>query len=287
MVKLSIRHATTYRYRSPVALGEHRIMLRPRESCELKLLAMELVVEPHAIVTWAHDAVGNTVATATFGSITDSVVIRGNVELELDTAAWPIFNIAASAIFFPFRYSDDEALDLGALAVPQYPDPSGRFRTWVRSFVHSQPTDTLALLTDINNGVRARASYQMRDAEGTQSPTETLERTWGSCRDFAILFIEAVRTLGFGARVVSGYLYDPDGQRMGSSGAGSTHAWAEVYVAGAGWIAFDPTNRSVGGANLIPVAVGRDIRQVMPVTGSFEGMGSGANMAVHVSVVAA
>jgi transglutaminase-like putative cysteine protease len=135
--------------------------------------------------------------------------------------------------------------------------------------------------------VLAWISYQSRDAEGTQSPVATLERTWGSCRDLAILFIEAVRTLGFGARVVSGYLHDPAQDALGSTGAGSTHAWAEVYVTGAGWIAFDPTNRSVGGVNLIPVAVGRDIRQVMPVTGSFTGEGATCTeMAVEVSVSA-
>ena len=103
-------------------------------------------------------------------------------------------------------------------------------------------------------------------------PAHTLERGWGSCRDMAVLFIEAVRTLGFGARIVSGYLHNPAGDIAGSEGAGTTHAWAEVYVSGAGWITFDPTNRNVGGANLIPVAVGRDIRQVMPVAGSFVGM---------------
>ena len=90
-------------------------------------------------------------------------------------------------------------------------------------------------------------SYQSREDEGTQTPIETLDRGFGSCRDFAVLFVEAARTLGFGARLVSGYLFNPDQMLHGLTDAGSTHAWAEVFVPGAGWISFDPTNRSVGG----------------------------------------
>ncbi len=132
-------------------------------------------------------------------------------------------------------------------------------------------------------GVSKWIRYQSREDEGTQSPPETLDRGWGSCRDFAVLFAEAARSLGFGARIVSGYLYNPGQDSAGSEGAGSTHAWAEVYVPGAGWITFDPTNRSVGGFNLIPVAVARDIRQVVPVSGSFVGM-SDAFMGMEVEV---
>ena len=144
-------------------------------------------------------------------------------------------------------------------------------RGWARAFVGGNPTDTLALLKDLSTGVSAWICYQSREDEGAQSPTQTLDRGWGSCRDFAVLFVEAARCLGFGARIVSGYLYNPDQDIVGSRDAGSTHAWAEVYVPGAGWITFDPTNRSVGGFNLIPVAVARDIRQAMPVAGSFVG----------------
>jgi transglutaminase-like putative cysteine protease len=97
-----------------------------------------------------------------------------------------------------------------------------------------------------------------------------------------------VRSLGFGARIVSGYLYDPDLDMRGSTGAGSTHAWAEVYVPGAGWITFDPTNRSVGGFNLIPVAMARHISQTMPVSGSFAGNASAfLGLEVMVAVMAA
>jgi transglutaminase-like putative cysteine protease len=247
-------------------------MLRPRESRELRLLAIDLSLEPPAQVTWAYDVAGNMVATAVFQTMVDQLIIDSAAELELDAVSWPVFDVAASAISYPFRYSDDEWTDLGALAAPQYLDPAGRLRDWVLGFVRSNPTDTLSLLKDINAGISASISYRSRDDEGTQTPVETLERGWGSCRDFAVLFIEAVRSLGFGARIVSGYLHRPNQNVAGSGGAGTTHGWAEVYVPGAGWITFDPTNRSVGSANLIPVAVGRDIRQVMPVAGSFVGM---------------
>lgn len=285
MITLRIRHRTTYSYNGLVSLRPHRLMLRPRESRELRLRSMELEVEPQASVTWAHDVAGNIVATAAFQAMTDRLVIESLAELELDAVAWPVFDVAASAIFHPFSYSTDERIDLGGLTAPQYADPAERLRSWSEAFVRSTPTDTLALLKDINAGVAAWVSYQERDDEGTQSPVETLERGWGSCRDMAVLFIEAVRALGFGARIVSGYLHNPAREIVGSAGAGTTHAWAEVYVPGAGWITFDPTNHSVGGANLIPVAVGRDIRQVMPVVGEFIGMNDAFEaMTVEVSV---
>lgn len=129
-------------------------------------------------------------------------------------------------------------------------------------------TDTLALLKDLAVGVFEQVSYQSREEEGTQSPLQTLERGWGSCRDLAVLFIESARNLGFGARIISGYLYNPD---RAAGVAGSTHAWAEIFLPGAGWITVDPTNRGIGSFNLIPVAVGRIINQVMPIIGTFQG----------------
>lgn len=271
MTTLKITHRTTYRFREPVSLGPHRLMLRPRESRELRLIASEVSVAPEAVLTWAHDVFGNAVATAGFPALTDRLVIDSVTELELSAAAWPVFAIAASAIRFPFRYSDDEWTDLGAMAVLQHPDPEGRLRGWAQAFVRGGSTDTLALLKDLSAGISGWISYQSREDEGTQSPIQTLDRGWGSCRDFAVLFAEAARSLGFGARIVSGYLYNPDLALLGSTDRGATHAWAEVYVPGAGWITFDPTNRSVGGANLIPVAVARAIHQAMPVSGSFVG----------------
>ena len=272
VIALKIHHKTVYRFRQPVRLWPHRLMLRPRENRDLRLMSHTLAITPAPVLSWAHDVFGNAVAMATFAATTDMLVIESRADILLNAAPWPVFDIAASAISYPFRYSDDEWTDLGALAIEQYPDQAERLRIWARGFIRSNPTDTLSLLKDLSLGVAERISYKSREVEGTQSPTQTLDRGWGSCRDFAVLFAEATRTLGFGARIVSGYLYNPSQYSVGSSGSGSTHAWAEVYIPGAGWITFDPTNRGVGGFNLIPVAVRRDIRQIMPVVGSFVGM---------------
>jgi transglutaminase-like putative cysteine protease len=246
-------------------------MLRPRESRNLRLLAHDLVCSPAATVTWAHDVFGNTVATATFSEASDTLVVESTAELTIDLDRWPVFEIAASAANYPFLLTEDDMTDLGALRLQSYLDTAGELREFAQSFIAGDPTDTLCLLRDICEGVATRVAYEVREEEYTQTPEQTLARNRGSCRDFAALFVDAVRSLGFGARIVSGYLYDPEQQSLGSTGNGSTHAWAEVYVPGAGWITFDPTNRSVGGYNLVPVAVARHIRQTIPVAGSFVG----------------
>lgn len=276
MVDLCIRHRTIYDYRVTVMPWPHRLMLRPRESHELRLIGHTLGVSPDASIGWAQDVFGNTVATATFAAMTDRLVVDSVATVRLDAAAWPVFAIAASATSYPFRYADEEWQDLGAFAVPQHPDPDDRLRCWAQGFVRSNPTDTLSLLKDLAAGVSAAIAYEPRDEEGTRSPAESLDRATGSCRDLATLFIEAARRLGFGARAVSGYLHDPAGDggvetTPPRASASTTHAWAEIYLPGAGWVTFDPTNRSIGGANLIPVAVARDIRHAIPVAGTFSG----------------
>jgi transglutaminase-like putative cysteine protease len=210
---------------------------------------------------------GNAIATASFDMPAEKLVIESNATLELNSEAWPVFPIAARGINYPFAYSQEERTDLGALLTCQYPDPNGRVSAWAAGFVLGNTTDTLALLKDLNASISAIASYQAREDEGTQSPARTLDLGRGSCRDFAVLFVEAARSLGFGARLVSGYNFAPALQGQ----SGTTHAWAEIFLPGAGWITFDPTNRQLGGFNLIPVAVVRDLSQAAPISGSFVG----------------
>jgi transglutaminase-like putative cysteine protease len=281
---LRIRHRTDYLYSARVALGPHRLMLRPREGIGCRLRSFGLMVEPAAQIAWTEDVFGNAIATASFEGSADRLTVESVAEVEILAERWPVFPIAVSAQTWPFRHGDAEWADLGHLTRPCYRDEDGGLARWAQAFVAARTTDTLSLLKDLCNGVSLYVGYETRDEEGTQSPVDTLGRGVGSCRDFATLFVEAARTLGFGARIVSGYYHDPEGVLAGSGGDGTTHAWAEVYLPGAGWIAFDPTNRAVGGYNLVPVAVARDIAETVPVAGHFGGSGVTSTMKVTVEV---
>lgn len=279
-MKLRILHETIYTYRRPVVLQPHRLMIVPRGTHELRVLARTLSLTPDAEVDWTQDVFGNLVATASFTNPTDRLTISADIIVEQCAPAWPIFRISPGAHSYPFAYGEQEVVDLGALLNPQYADEVQDIEAWALRFIYERPTDTLSLLKAINSGIADAIAYRVRDEEGTQSPQTTLSIASGSCRDMAALFIAAVRTLGFGARAVSGYLYDPD-----QDGPGSTHAWAEVYLPAAGWIAFDPTHGRVGSGNLIAAAVGRCNAQIMPVTGGYTGtVEEFVDMSVSVSV---
>jgi len=246
-----------------------------------------LTFSPSASVRWMHDVFGNSVAIASFSKLSTELRIESSLVLETFSAERPPFQITPDALRYPFIYSADDRIDLGRTLERQHPDPNDRLGSWARGFVMSNPTDTSALLADLNSGVGTQISYQSRETEGTQTPIETLNRGWGSCRDLAVLLIEAARSLGFGARVVTGYLYRAADDSPVAIGAGATHAWADIYVPGSGWIAYDPTNRTIGGKDLIRVAVTRDISQAVPISGSFVGTAdSYLGMTVDVTVTA-
>jgi transglutaminase-like putative cysteine protease len=292
MAAISVVHRTVYRYAAPVRLGEHRLMCRPRDSHDLRLLDTGLSIAPKpARVRWLHDAFGNSIALAAFDEQpTAELVFESSFRAEHYPAEAAQIEIEPYASIYPFHYSFEEMPDLTRTVERHYADPARRVDQWARDFLgETRNCETLPLLMAMNEAIRSGFEYARREEMGTQTPLETLERGSGSCRDFALLMMEAVRSLGFAARFVSGYLYDEKliGAESGMVGGGATHAWAQVFLPGAGWIEFDPTNALVGGRNLIRVAVARDAAQAAPLSGSYVGKPADfLEMAVEVAVTA-
>lgn len=287
MKYLTVRHETHYRYSAPVKFGTHRLMLRPRDSHDLRLVGAELTLSPPGETRWIHDVFGNSVAQVEFAAPAAELLIVSTLHLEHYGLTRPVFPIAPEAQVYPFVYSANDRSDLGRLLDRHYPDPNGLVDTWAKQFVSGRFMSTYNLLSNMNAAIKEQFTYNMRFEEGTQTPIETLQRRSGTCRDFALLFVEAVRSLGFGARFITGYLYDPalDGGVSGIQGSGATHAWADVYLPGAGWVEYDPTNGLIAGDNLIRVAVTRDPSQAIPIAGIFDGtMGQFLGMTVDVTV---
>jgi transglutaminase-like putative cysteine protease len=288
MKYLTVRHTTRYRYAQPATFGTHRLMLRPRDSHDMRLVDAELTLSPPGEVQWSHDVFGNSIAHVEFAQSGTELLIDSTLHLERYAVVRPRFAITHEAESYPFVYSASDRSDLGRLLDRHYPDPHEVVDKWAKEFVVESPMPTLELLASLNAAFKTDFTYNVRYEEGTQSPTETLEKRSGTCRDYALLFIEAVRSLGFGARFITGYLYDPalDGGNA-MQGAGATHAWADVYLPGAGWVEFDPTNGIIAGENLIRVAVTRDPSQGLPISGSFTGRPSDfLGMSVEVIVSA-
>jgi transglutaminase-like putative cysteine protease len=233
---------------------------------------------------WLQDVFGNSVAIATF--------TRRALRLHIESFARVVHqphelvdvHIENYARSYPFTYASEDMPDLLRSIERQHLDPRRRVDNWARRFVRiGGQTDTLGMLTDMTHAIKREFTYLPRHQKGTQTPIETLERGKGTCRDYAMLMIEAVRALGLAARFVSGYLYNPVGSRE-QKGGGNTHAWVRVYLPGSGWVEFDPTNAIVGTRGLIRVAVARDIYQAVPISGSWSGFpGSFQGMDVSVN----
>ena len=284
MSHLTVRHLTVYRYSEPVELGEHRMMFRPRESHDLRLLSSSLEISPQpSRLRWLHDAFDNSVAVATFIGKTAELSFNSSVTLEHFENTLPEYPLEDYAKTYPFRYSDEELHNLALALLNQHPGDS--VSDWVSQFLDpSGVTGTMDLLRSMTLGISQNFRYTPRREKGVQSPRETLHRGCGSCRDFAVLMIEATRWLGLAARFVSGYIFVP-GMDSDVNGGGATHAWMQAYLPGAGWIDFDPTNSIIGNRNLIRVGLAWEQCQVLPLWGTYIGTAASfLGMEVTVSV---
>ena len=286
MPRLRIHHKTEYRYAHPVAFGEHRVMLRPRDGHDLRVRDSKLTIVPEPMrLRWIHDVFGNSVAIATFDERARKLTFVSQVTVDHEPEEEFALTPDDPAYFYPFLYDNEEFPDLRHYVTPNYSDPDGELAAWARNFLDEEaPTPTFKILSGMTHGIRDSFAYRKRHEQGTQHPLDTLQTGSGTCRDYALLMIEALRRLGIAARFVSGYLFTGDDARH--LGGGSTHAWVQVYLPSAGWIEFDPTNGITGSRDLIRVAVARDPRQAIPLHGTYLGPAEAfIDMKVNINVV--
>jgi transglutaminase-like putative cysteine protease len=248
MRRYRIVHRTYYNFSAPVLLGPHALRLRPREGHDLRIESSTLEITPAAVLYWHRDAESNSVATALFDGSTTQLAVAPGIFVVGDAAE-------DRAVLAP--YLQDAALASDA-----------QLSAWLGSTPRlADAAQSHAALEALCGRIQQSLQYRARDEPGVQRIDQTLGLGSGSCRDFAHLFIMAARTWGFAARFVSGYLHAPPAPDH----YGATHAWAEVYLAGAGWCGFDPTLGRAIGAEHFAVAVARLPVSVPPVAGSIAG----------------
>lgn len=268
MQRYNILHRTYYNFSASVTLGPHHLRLRPREDYDLHIESLNLKLTPPATLLWRRDVEGNSVATATFDMPANQLVIESEVIIQQFNEFPLDFLVADYAVAYPFTYQPDDRIML--LPYMAYPEPNTKTQLteWIAGFWQShEAIQTYTLLERLGTHINQTLSYRVREEPGVQTVGQTLEYGTGSCRDFALLFMEAARCLGLAARFVSGYLHAPPS----ATDYGATHAWAEVYLPGAGWKGFDPTVGAMAGTDHIAVAVARLPDAVPPIEGSFVG----------------
>lgn len=270
MQRYKIIHRTYYNFTAPVTLGPHNLRLRPREDYELRIESLDLKISPEADVLWHRDVEGNSVAIATFTGSTRQLAIESEVIIQQYLENPLDFLVADYAVAYPFSYQADDRVLLAPYMAAPGSAGAADLQEWIGGiWRQGESIQTYSLLQRLTDFIYKNMAYSIREEPGVQSASTTLARRTGSCRDFALLFMAAARELGLAARFVTGYLHAPL-----STDAGATHAWAEIYMPGAGWKGFDPTIGTIVGTDHIPVAVARLAESVPPVAGSFRGSAS-------------
>jgi len=273
-MKLHIHHCSTYTYADKVGFSEHKFYLRPREDHHTRIQDFQLSIFPNAEIKWVRDAAENCFGKAYFTGTSKQMV----VDLQMTVAQLqenPFdFVLETHALNHPLQYTPGEREYLLPYFLSQGTD-SAPLLDWIKTMLPVPPTETLPLLTQLNQLICQNITYKRREEMGCQNPGETLQLKSGSCRDMASLYMALCRCLGFAARFVSGYLYEPptSGLTQTNRAAGAMHAWTEIYLPGAGWKGFDPTNGILAGNTFVPVAVALHPEATTPIQGAYVHLG--------------
>jgi transglutaminase-like putative cysteine protease len=271
MSRLRITHRTTYRYARAVTLGQHRLVLRPREGHDLNVLAMELSIQPAHQLIWTRDVFGNSVALARFVEPAETLHFESVVVIDR-SAPFPT-RAPHQPFFIPYPVTYDP-LEVSIAAVYQglsFPNTAGAIAEFLNAELPTRdPNDAEGILLALCELIHRRIEYQQRSERGVQDPETTLTKASGSCRDMATLVMDCARVLGIASRFASGYLHCA----ASIAGRASTHAWMEAYLPALGWRGFDPTLGEPTSLKHIPIGVSYHPRGVMPISGTFQGAGS-------------
>lgn len=280
--RIRIIHHTEYHYREPVTFGLHRALLRPREGHDLHIVSLSVDISPEPMIEWLRDIYGNSIALLRFSEPSKVLRIHSEAEVDLYLGESPACPISSTAKTYPFQYGADEQVEIVPYRLPSYPHDGALIQAWLAEIYQpGPPTDTMELLTRLNTAIFKAFKYIARDEHGVQLPCETLAKGSGSCRDYAVFMMEAARHWGFAARFVTGYI------QLGAEQHGATHAWTEIYLPGAGWQGFDPTNNKLDGNEHVAVAVAREQEKAAPLSGSWAGPSDAYDrMEVSVQVIA-
>jgi transglutaminase-like putative cysteine protease len=281
MKRIRISHSTEYHYHEPVTFGPHRAMLRPREGHDVHIASARLEIELGGNVRWLRDIYGNSIAVLTFNEPALSLKLLSEVQVDLYDDSPIDCLIDPSAHSYPFQYAANEQVEIIPYRLPSYPHDGPAVQKWLLDlYGPGQMVNTSDLLNELNTRIYESFQYVRREEPGVQLPCQTLAWGSGSCRDYAVFMMEAARHWGFGARFVTGYI------QMGEGQHGATHAWTEIYIPGAGWRGFDPTNNKLVGSEHVSVAVACEHDKASPLSGSWEGPSDAfARMEVSVQVV--
>ena len=281
MKQIRILHQTAYFYRAPVQLGPHRALMRPREGHDLQIVAAKLEITPQAHVRWLRDIYGNSITVLTFGEPTQQFSLQSDITVMLQDESSVECLLDPSATSYPFQYAANEQVEIVPFRLPSYPHDGPALQKWLLDLYQpGQLINTWDLLDKLNTRIFESFQYRYRPEYGVQLPCTTLNLGSGSCRDYAVFMMEAARHWGFASRFVTGYIQMAEGQH------GATHAWTEIYLPGAGWRGYDPTNNKRAGSEHVSVAVAREQDKASPLSGAWEGPADAFDrMEVSVQVV--
>ena len=280
MIAVAIEHRTTYRFDRPISIGPHVIRLRPAPHSRTPIEAYSLTISPaDHFINWQQDPFGNYLARVVFPSKASELEITVGLVADMAVINPFDFFIEEYAETYPFAYPPDLRSDLQ----PYLDSPASALGPLLDDWLAALPTPAeggqpmIMFLSALNSAVNRDIAYSVRMEEGVQTPDETLARRIGSCRDSAWLLVTALRHFGLAARFVSGYLVQLAADQKSLDGPSGPeqdftdlHAWAEVYIPGAGWIGLDPTSALFAGEGHIPLAATPNPSSSAAITGATE-----------------